>query len=241
VEYEYTELEVADVESHHRAEVAFYRDYWSRIRNEIPTNGSILDVGCGAGELLRLCQANGYEGTGLELNSARLARARQSGCKVYDTPIEEFSPECRYDVITLINVLSHIPSFQKLFDAARRLLKPNGKLIFKLGELNPTVRRTDIPDWGIPDHLHFCGLGTIDYVCRKFQFSKSSHDRVPLAEQWLSPMRLRMPGRSRFRDILKLGVLYTPGARHLIRRIVAGRHGDRVFTSWVVLQPCVVE
>ena len=104
---------------------------------------SILDVGCGCGHLLeRLAVHPDLYRVGIELNRERAALARRvAGCEVSDVAIEDFPETRRFDVITLINVFSHIPGIDKLFVKLRALLTDNGKIVLKTGEMRNDVRK----------------------------------------------------------------------------------------------------
>ena len=141
---------------------------------------SVLDVGGGSGYLLQQLGANpALSRCGIELNEDRAKMARNiSGCVIHQVPIEQFTSDEKFDVIIMMNVLSHIHSHDDLFNSLRSLLSDNGKLILKVGEFSKEPKRTDVRDWEIPDHLHFLGHNTINYICDKYGFRIDTHDRV---------------------------------------------------------------
>jgi len=237
-EYTYDDLAVADADKHYRAEVVYYAEHAEAVRAEVRGASSILDVGCGTGRLLELLGADaGLRRAGIELNSGRAAWARQhAGCEIHQVPVEDFASTDRFDVITMMNVLSHIPSFEGLFSSVRRLLTPGGKFILKTGELESNVRHGDVFDWGVPDHLHFMGMRTAEAAARQYGFTVVRHDRAPLTRELFSKTRWRMPGRSRARDAVKAVVAHTPLALRMLAALYAWRHGCRVWTATVVLK-----
>jgi len=238
-EYRYDDLEVADADKHYRAEVVYYAEHFPTIQEECRGARAVLDVGCGTGRLLELLGGDpALRRTGIELNAARAAAARRhAGCEIHKVPVEEFTSPQKFDVITMINVLSHIPTFDGLFGAIRRLLQPQGKVILKVGELESNVRRGDLFDWGIPDHLHFPGMRTIDFAARRYGFKVVRHDRMPLSEQLFSRTRWKMPGRSALRNAVKTVVVHTPLALRALAAWYDWRHGRRVWSSFIVLTP----
>src|SRR4030088_2930024 len=114
---------------------------------------SVLDVGCGTGHLLeRLSVFPELHRQGLELNAAPAEYARRvANCEIYQMPLEEFKANSKFDVITMINVFSHIPSFDGLFNSIRSLLQPGGKLILWTSEMGRGANRWSQFVWGIPD------------------------------------------------------------------------------------------
>jgi 2-polyprenyl-3-methyl-5-hydroxy-6-metoxy-1,4-benzoquinol methylase len=92
------------------------------------TRPRLLDIGCAAGNFLQIASELGFEGEGLELNSHYVEYIRQHrALKVSDKRLEEVHyPADIFDVITLWDVLEHLP---QPFDVLReivRILKPGG-------------------------------------------------------------------------------------------------------------------
>jgi SAM-dependent methyltransferase len=236
-EYDYEELEILDPESAYQAQILFYKKYFPLIEQECRDAKSILDVGCGAGHLLeRLGALPHLFRVGIELNAARAKVARRvAGCEIFQTPIEVFSSEEKFDVITVINVLSHIPAFDTLFDTIRSLLRDNGKLILKVGEMPHDVRKGDIWAWGIPDHLHFLGFDTLSFISHKYGFKISKHQRIPLSQEFFSRDKWEAPGRSVLRNAIKRIVVKVPFALPFLARAYDFTRGRTLYSSFVVM------
>lgn len=224
------------LEDRYDAEVAFYSQYFDDIFKHCSDASSVLEVGCGTGRLLELMSDAGLQAEGVELDPARAEAARtRTGCKVHVTPVEELKAENKYDVITLINVLSHIPSLSDLFDAFNHLLSDQGKLIIMAGEMRGDVEHADAVHWAIPIHMHFLGLSTIDYVSRKFGFRIVHRERMAYSDSLFSEARFKAPGRSRIRNLIKGIVLRIPFALNILRWNYERKRGGRVFSSLIVL------
>lgn len=238
--YDFDGLEVLDAGKQYRAEQHMYRIFAPRIEQEVAGATSVLDIGCGTGHLLeRLARRfPGMLRAGIELNNARAALARRyAGCEIHQVPIERFEHVRRFDAILLINVLSHITSFDSLFAAIDRLISPRGKFIVQVGELSAEIRQDDIFDWGIPDHKHFLGVGSIEFMARRFGYRVARHERVPQSEELFRPERWAVVGRSPVRNMIKAVVRGVPGALPLMRRIYDLKHGVTMYSSFVVLTP----
>jgi hypothetical protein len=172
----------------------------------------------------------------LNIERARFAQ-RIANCSVYQVPIEELSINEKFDIITMINVLSHISSFDKLFYSLRHLMTERGKLILKVTEMTEDVRQDAMFDWGIPDHLHFLGINTIKFICDKYNFRIIRHIRQPLAVDLFARWRWLLPGRSRIRNVVKYTVALTPLALTILRKNYERKHKDTIFSSFIVITP----
>jgi 2-polyprenyl-6-hydroxyphenyl methylase / 3-demethylubiquinone-9 3-methyltransferase len=116
------------------------------IDQRAPLSGkSVLDVGCGGGILSEAMAALGARVTGIDAGEAPLAVARTHsdafGLEVdYRlATAEEFSREspARFEVVTCLELLEHVPEPARVVAACARLLKPGGDLFFATLNRNP--------------------------------------------------------------------------------------------------------
>jgi len=238
-DYSYEHLKMLDRERFYRAERLYLGLWWPEIRPFVAEAASVLDVGCGCGRLLELLAEAGVpRRAGIELNRDRAAMARDvAGCTVHEMPVEQFTSDEPFDAVCLVNVLSHIPSFDALFASLRRLLRPGGNLVLKVGEVKRGVRRNDLYNWGLPDHLHFLGLRTLEVLCDTYGFDLDVHRRIPFSDELFSRAFWRQPGRSTLRNVLKTVAVHTPGALRVLRGLYRLRHDERIYSTLAVLRP----
>ena len=94
-------------------------------------NGTrLLDIGCGEGFFLFNASRAGYITKGIELSQDAAAYARREfGLDVEAKSFEELRfPENYFDVITLWQVLEHVPYPSMILEEVHRILKPGGVL-----------------------------------------------------------------------------------------------------------------
>jgi SAM-dependent methyltransferase len=89
--------------------------------------GTLLDIGSGTGDFLRLAKDNGWETKGVEPNKGARNLAMKKDLHVYET-IDMLSGK-RYDVVTLWHVLEHLPDLESVSMKVANVLKPGGILI----------------------------------------------------------------------------------------------------------------
>ena len=236
-DYRRHEMAIADTQRHYDACAQFYKRYLPMIAPECGGARSVLDVGCGSGYLLEQLRVYpSLHRVGIELNRERAAMARRvAACEIVEVPIEEFSTDRRFDVIVMINLVSHVTSLERLFASAKSLLAPNGRLVLKVGEMARDVRRRDMFDWEIPDHLQFLGLNTIEFICEKFGFHLVSRNRVSFSEEFFSPKWWNAPARSGVRNAIKRTVVRIPFALPALAKLYDAAQNRRLYSSFIVL------
>ena len=93
------------------------------------TNRRILDVGCGAGNMAHHLAHYGQV-TGVDTNSRPLEVARQRGLQVQEGSADDLPfDDNTFDLVTLLDVVEHVPNEHGVFGECYRVLKPGGKLM----------------------------------------------------------------------------------------------------------------
>ena len=132
----------------------------------------ILDIGCGGGILAEALAAMGAEVTGIDMADMSLKVAKmhlhESGLHIdYEkVPVEEYakSNQSRFDIITCLEMLEHVPDPASIVKAAVTMLKPEGDLFFSTINRNPKAFALAII--GAEYILNLLPKGTHEY--RKF-------------------------------------------------------------------------
>jgi 2-polyprenyl-3-methyl-5-hydroxy-6-metoxy-1,4-benzoquinol methylase len=90
---------------------------------------SLLDIGAGQGALVEEAEALGYDTLGIDRCEPLARRARARGLRVECTTGEDLQGAALFDVVTMMDVIEHVPDPRRLLATARRLLKPRGRLV----------------------------------------------------------------------------------------------------------------
>jgi SAM-dependent methyltransferase len=118
-----------------------------------------VDVGCGYGEVLESAYSVAPKGSlifGYEPMKAKAEKAASLGLNVTNDYLAPHSIEA--DVISVVNIFSHIPDFHAFIDVVATNLKSNGLLYVETGNLADLNDRADFPgELGVPDYLVFAG------------------------------------------------------------------------------------
>lgn len=152
----------------------FYETYWKMCGLKLlekhfpyPKVQSILDFGCGRGEVAEIYAKKGYEVTGTDADHECVRISGQNGKSVVlDTidPLTQFG-ENSFDAVVCYHVLEHVPSpvetIQILSKIARKaviIAVPNLQTLTGLFRKDPRrspVNEGHLQSW---DHAHFLNL-----------------------------------------------------------------------------------
>lgn len=107
------------------------------------SNKAVLDMGCGGGILTEALAKEGAFATGIDLASESIKVAKKHAVEnnlnidYLDCPLEELSLTKKYDVITCLEMLEHVPDPQAIIKKLCLHLKPKGLLFLS------TINRTN--------------------------------------------------------------------------------------------------
>ncbi|WP_456380549.1 bifunctional 2-polyprenyl-6-hydroxyphenol methylase/3-demethylubiquinol 3-O-methyltransferase UbiG [Thiolapillus sp.] len=118
--------------------------YIEQHTNEL-ADKKVLDVGCGGGILAESMVEKGARVTGIDMGEANLEVARlhllESGRDVdyRQIPVEKLAEEMpgKFDVVTCMEMLEHVPDPSSVVAACAALVKPGGFVFFSTINRNP--------------------------------------------------------------------------------------------------------
>ena len=155
--------------------------YYERLRDMIQLripNGRILDVGCSEGQFLDVM--DGWQCYGIELERSSADKARKKhGDNIKSGTLEQkdFAANS-FDVITLQDVLDHMPDPVTSLQHCYELLKPGGLIVIKVHNISCLYARfTGKKFYAIlpPTHLSYFNLKTLKIALGKSGFTFLSH------------------------------------------------------------------
>jgi len=124
--------------------------------------GRWLDVGCGAGALLRAASRRGWTAVGTEVAESAAEAVRADGFEVYVGELEALPLAAEsFDVVSLVEVVEHVDDPANLVREAHRLLRPGGAMYITTPHgrgISARLLRTDWSAVAPPEHLQLFSL-----------------------------------------------------------------------------------
>lgn len=148
--YDGAHFEIHPVVTHSLERVVFS---FERFRH----TSKILDIGFGEGGLLQIAERQGWQGYGTEISPRSLAYGKNQGWIVTENADQDsrFTPQ-GFDVVTMIELLEHVPNPQQILQAAAGWLRPGGLLYLTTPNARSLNQRWLGLEWSVvcpPEHL----------------------------------------------------------------------------------------
>ena len=150
------------------------------IINKFSLGKSILDIGCGTGELMSYLEESGFKTHGVEPSADAVRIVKDKGLSISNMTIDEFA-ECnekKFDVITMISVLEHVPHPPNVIEKLKNMLNNNGILCVIVPndfsdiqyDVKKALNKED--DWwvSVPDHLNYFNFRSLCNFLEKMGF-----------------------------------------------------------------------
>lgn len=122
------------------------------------TSGSWLDVGFGDGSALGVAAEFGFDPVGIDLRPSTVDAAADLGFEVYCSDVESFDGG-PFDVVSMFDVIEHVPYPKAALLATGRLLAPDGLLVVSTPNMDSHAwrhldRTGQNPYWSEIEHFH---------------------------------------------------------------------------------------
>ncbi len=119
--------------------------------------GNLVDIGFGEGGMLSIAERNDWKCFGTELSPQALKYGAEKGWTVSNDAISDANfPKNGFDVVTMVELIEHVPNPDFFMETAFQLLRPSGLLFLTTPNNNSLNRRWLGTDWSVispPEHI----------------------------------------------------------------------------------------
>ena len=143
--------------------------------------GRLLDVGAATGFFVEQARATGWEAIGVEPSEWAAAYARNElGVDVRSGTLESLQfPDETFDVVTMWEVIEHLPDPRTTLGEVRRILRPGGRLVLSTPDAGSLAARLSGRRWlgwrKVPEHVFFFDRANLDRLLGQSGFKPVRH------------------------------------------------------------------
>lgn len=174
----------------------------------------LLDVGCGAGNLLLAARKNGWDAQGVDVAANSIKHIRELGFEGFHGELQKANyPSQHFDVVTAAEILEHLAEPRLLLQEIARVLRPGGLLWTTTPHARGLSGRVLGIKWRCiwpPEHLQLFSVAGLKALLRESGFSG---------------LRVRTTGGN------PIEIFHALGAKKDVPKTV-DQHFDRVTTSY---------
>lgn len=218
-----------------------YYDYYKNVEGTIKTfsivqknlkkikqKAKLLDIGCGPGIYLGVAERDGFEVRGLEISKEGFEIAK-SKFKVINKTLEEANIKEKFDIITLFDVIEHIPNPKDILLRINKLLNKDGIVCIITPDSNSFLAKLLGSKWPEfkrwREHIYFFSTSTLNRLLENTGFELVKTHTIGkyfILESLINETRIFNEGISNFIlrltkvfGINKLQIYFNPGYKRV--------------------------
>lgn len=199
----------------------------------LPDHPRVLDVGCALGFMLAEARALGWDAVGLETSefAARYA-SEHTGCPVHVGNLQNANfPSNSFDVVTLMDIIEHVPDPCALLREVFRVLRPGGTIFLvtpNFGSFFVWLYRESAYGIGPEEHVTYFNSRSMETALANAGF----RTQLVGSKDFYANNLSRLTSRGREPATIKASFGYKPSltmARRLANRLLLhARVGDKL-------------
>jgi len=139
-------------------------------------NGKLLEIGCGAGNALKVMKSNGWDVTGLDFDQKAVNNCKEKGMNVFlGSLMDKRFDDNTFDAIVMSHVLEHVPDPKHLVNEIYRVLKTDGVFISitpNTKSLTHLIYKKNYLNLDPPRHLNLFNIDSSFLLLKDIGFKK---------------------------------------------------------------------
>ncbi|MDP4028258.1 MAG: methyltransferase domain-containing protein [Gallionella sp.] len=147
----------------------------------VPEQLTWLDAGCGNGALVMTAAEYGFNAIGLDLRPEAVNALTERGYRCYKGNLSTINVDQPVHVLSLMDLLEHLPNPIHILQRARELLRPDGLLLISCPNMNSLSwremdRHKANPYWFELEHCHNFSRESLIALLRRSGFEAIHYD-----------------------------------------------------------------
>src|SRR4051812_16840848 len=159
-----------------------FKDYLSEIGRYVPHRGLLLDVGAATGFFMGIAEGLGWKKRGVEISRYASMLGQKKGLDVIHGTMANINVNGPlFDVITMWDVLEHMPDPITDLQRARQMLKKDGLLVLNTPDSGSLYAKLLGKRWHLivpPEHIHYFNSESVAKVLSACGFETLSIKRI---------------------------------------------------------------
>ena len=155
----------------HLRDKTFMRWYDGMESNLLLKTGMALDVGCATGRFLKLLAGKGWDVKGIELDRGMFEMLRKQGKDVDNTPLEFYHTDRKFRLITVFDVVEHLPEPGNDIKKLSEILDDKGSIVIVTPDIDSLQRKIFCKRWfqfKPKEHISYFSKDTIERIVKPF-------------------------------------------------------------------------
>jgi len=138
---------------------------------------SFLDIGCSFGALVQEAQAQGCRACGIDISAYAVEYAHSQGLDVRRAApdaIPDFGLPSGFHIVTMIEVIEHLPDPRAALCEIARVMSPEGLLIIQTANMDGQQAKKAGPNYHyyLPGHLYYFSRKTLTKLLEECGFDR---------------------------------------------------------------------
>ncbi|MCB1170000.1 MAG: class I SAM-dependent methyltransferase, partial [Leptospiraceae bacterium] len=186
-----------------------------------PPPADFLDAGCSFGGFVAAAERAGYRARGLDLSDFAVQEGLKRGRALQKGPVaRDTFDEASFDVITLIEVMEHLPNPQLAAQSLFRWLRSGGLAVIQTANFQGWQARSEGSDYHyyLPGHLYYYSAENLKTLLRAAGFCRFKLFRpvdFPLSAKLRKMSLAAYPEKAGWKRKLQTSYYHLKGKLHL--------------------------
>lgn len=141
-----------------------FKRWLEDLRPFLNKKGTALDIGCASGDFLEILRSEGWEIEGIELDPSMFDELKNKGISFFPDVFNNYSSTKKFDLITLFDVMEHLPDIHGSLERLKNLLSEDGVIALLTPNFDSGQRKLFGKNWfqfKPVEHIHYFSPDTL--------------------------------------------------------------------------------